>query len=104
MTRLRFFLLAAVVVALSGCATNAAIRAGQTAESQKDWDRAVVEYTKVVRERPNDRTALAMLEQAKVRAAQEHFSRARRLASTGQLEEALVEYRIAGELNPTNPT
>src|SRR5262245_58106569 len=89
---------------LPGCATNAALRAGQTAEVQQDFDRAVVEYTKVVRERPNDRNARASLEQVKVRAAADHFTRARRLASTGKLEEALIEYQIAGELNPTNST
>jgi general secretion pathway protein D len=91
-----------LIAALAGCATSAAMRAGQAAESQQDYDRAVVEYEKVVRERPNDRTARAALEQAKMRASQEHFSRARRLASTGKLEEALVEFRIASELNPTN--
>ena len=78
------------------------LRAGQIAEGQQDFDRAVVEYTKALRERPNDRTARASLEQAKIRAAQDHFARARRLASTGKFEEALVEYGIAGELNPAN--
>jgi general secretion pathway protein D len=96
--------LACLVLALSGCAAGAAMRAGQAAESQQDYDRAVVEYEKAVRERPNDRTARTSLEQAKLRAAQDHFSRARRLASLGKLEEALVEYRIASELNPTNST
>jgi general secretion pathway protein D len=91
-----------LVVALSGCATSAAMRAGHAAESQQDYDRAVVEYEKALRERPNDRTVRASLEQAKMRAAQDHFSRARRLASTGKLEEALIEYRIASELNPTH--
>ena len=104
MSRYRYPLLICVVVALSACATSAAMRAGQQAESQQDYDRAVVEYTKVVRDRPDDRTARAMLEQVKMRAAQDHFTRARRLASIGKLEEALVEYRIAGELNPSSAT
>lgn len=89
---------------LAGCATSAALRAARVAESQQDFDRAVVEYTKVMRLRPNDRTTQAALEQAKLRAAQDHFTRARRLASIGKLEEALVEYQVAGELNPTNST
>ncbi len=86
---------------LPGCATSA-LEAGRNAAAQQDFDLAVVEYTKVVRERPNDRNARALLEQAKQRAASDHFSRARRLASIGSLEEALVEYQIAGELNPSN--
>ena len=93
-----------VVATLSGCATSAAMRAAQIAEGQQDFDRAVVEYTKVLRERPNNRTVQASLEQAKIRAAQDHFARARRLAATGKFEEALVEYGIAGELNPGNST
>jgi general secretion pathway protein D len=95
-------LVSLVVATLGGCATGAAMRAGQIAEGQQDFDRAVVEYTKVLRERPNDRTVRASLEQAKIRAAQDHFARARRLAATGKFEEALVEYGIAGELNPGN--
>jgi general secretion pathway protein D len=95
-------LFACLVAGSVGCATAAAMRAGQRAESQQDYDRAVIEYTKAVRERPNDRNARASLEQAKMRAAQDHFARGRRLASIGKLEEALVEFQIAGELNPTN--
>jgi hypothetical protein len=32
---------------VAGCAANSARRAGQLAESQQDFDRAVVEYTKL---------------------------------------------------------
>lgn len=94
--------LACLVAGASGCATSSALRSAQSAESQQDFDRAVVEYTKVVRDRPNDRTARASLEQAKLRASQDHFARGRRLASIGKLEEALIELQIAGELNPLN--
>ena len=94
--------LACLVTGAAGCATSAAMRAGQMAEGVHDYDRAVVEYTKVVRERPNDHTAIAALEQAKLRASQDHAQRGRRFASIGRLEEALVELQIAGELNPSN--
>jgi general secretion pathway protein D len=97
-----FALVISLVPGVAGCATSAAMRAGQTAESQQDYDRAVVEYTKVVRERPNDRNARASLEQAKLRASQDHAARGRRLASIGKLEEALIELQLAAELNPTN--
>jgi general secretion pathway protein D len=98
----RLALILCLSSAAFGCATSSALRAGQAAESQQDYDRAVVEYTKVAREKPNDRTVRAALEQVKLRAAQEHFNRARRMASIGKLEDALVEYQIASELNPTN--
>jgi general secretion pathway protein D len=89
---------------LAGCAASSARRAAQLAESQQDYDRAVLEYTKLLRARPNDLNARASLEQARLRAAQAHFSTARRLASVGRFEEALVEYQMAAELNPTNGT
>jgi general secretion pathway protein D len=89
-------------VVAAACATSAALREARLAESRQDFDRAVIEYTKVVREHPDDRNARASLEQAKIRAAQDHFTRARRLSSIGKLEEALVEYQLASELNPTH--
>nr|MBA3268947.1 hypothetical protein [Acidobacteriota bacterium] len=91
-----------LTLAVAGCATSNSLRAARFAESQQDFDRAVVEYTKVVRARPDDRNARASLEQAKVRAAQDHYTRARRMASVGKLEEALIEYQLAAELNPSN--
>ena len=42
------------------------------------------------------------LERAKFRAAQDHTARARRLVSLGRYEEAVVEYQLASELNPTD--
>ena len=103
MTRPLLLIVGAVLTVACG-ATSASLRAGQAAESQQDYDRAVVEYTKVVQARPNDRNARASLDQVKLRASQDHFTRARRLSSIGKLEEALVEYQLAGELNPTNST
>lgn len=98
----RFVPLVVGLAALAGCAAGAAQRAARLAESQQDFDRAVVEWAKVVRARPQDRTARASLEQARLRAAQVHFSAARRLASIGRLKDALAEYQLAAELNPSN--
>jgi general secretion pathway protein D len=98
----QFSLIFCLAVAATGCATSSSMRAAQAAESQQDFDRAVVEYTKVVQARPDDRTARASLEQARLRASQAHFAIARRLASLGKFEEALLEYQLAAELNPSN--
>ena len=46
------------------------------------------------------RTPALALERAKLRAAQDHFTRGRRLAATGKLEEALVEFQIAVRAEP----
>ena len=86
----------------SGCATANGMRAGRQAETIQDWDRAVVEYTKAVRERPDDREPRLALQRAKLRAAAEHASRGRRFAATERYEDAVVEYQLASELNPTD--
>jgi general secretion pathway protein D len=86
----------------SGCATTAALRAGERAEQSQDYDRAVVEYTNALRANPGDLSTRLALDRAKVRAAQEHAARARRFAASDRFEEALVEYQLAAELNPTD--
>jgi general secretion pathway protein D len=85
---------------LAGCATATAVRTAQIAEQQQDYDRAVVEYTKVLRADPANKEARLSLDRAKLRAALDHFNRGRRLSSAGKLEESLVELQLAAELNP----
>ena len=97
----RLFLLPlALSVAIAGCATSAAMRAGRDADLVKDYDRAIVEYTKVLRADPDNREARKALELSKIRSSLDHFSRGRRFEAGGRLNEALVEFQIAAELNP----
>jgi general secretion pathway protein D len=85
-----------------GCAASGALRRASEAEQRQDYDLAVVEYAKSLRLRPDDANTRAGLERAKLRASSEHFNRGRRLAATGKLDQALVEYQVAAELNPAN--
>jgi general secretion pathway protein D len=78
------------------------LRVARSAEAAQNYDLAVAEYTKLLGDNPNSREARLGLERAKLRASQDHFSTARRLAATGNTEEALVEYQLAAELNPGN--
>ena len=78
------------------------MKAGQQAELASDYDRAVVEYTRALKDDPDNRDAHLALNRAKLRAAEMHFNRARRLAATGKYEEAVIEYELAHELNPTS--
>lgn len=94
--------LAVLAVTLAGCASTGPLKAGTTAEQQRDWDKAVVEYSKAVREDPEDKLARLSLERAKLRASEAHFTRGRRLASMGQLEEALVELQLAQQFAPAS--
>jgi general secretion pathway protein D len=94
-------LLAGALVA-GGCAAATANRRGGEAERRQDYDQAVVEYTKAVRLHPDDTEARLGLQRARLRAATDHFQRGRRLAATGKLDQALVEYELASELNPAS--
>ncbi len=89
-----------VMTLLAGCATTGALKEARRAEDRLDYDRAVIEYTRALQLDPNSVTARTGLQRAKLRASQDHFTRARRLAALGRLEEAVAEYQLAAELNP----
>ena len=91
-----------VVAALAGCATSSAFRAGEKAEGRQDYDKAVLEYSKAVQQDPNNVHYRKGLERARLRAAEAHALSARRLASRGMYKEALDEYRLALDLNPSS--
>ena len=97
-------LVPAVLLALlfASCVTTGAMRSARRAEQIQDYDRAVVEYTKVVRANPANKEARLALDRVKLRASQEHANRGRRLAGLERYEEAVVEYQLAAELNPTD--
>ena len=92
---------AALTVVLSGCASSA-LKLGKKAELRQDYDQAVIEYTNAVRKDPKSSSARQGLDRSKLRAASDHFYKGRRLAGVGKLEEALLEYQVAFELNPTS--
>jgi len=94
--------LVAVALLATGCATSSGLRRAAAAEQRQDYDIAVAEYTHVLRQHPDDAGARQALERAKLRASSDHLQAARRLAATGKLDQALVEYELALELNPTN--
>jgi general secretion pathway protein D len=78
------------------------MRTGRQAEQLQDYDRAVVEYTRALRDKPTNRDARLALDRAKLRAALDHFNRGRRLANAGRLDQALIELQLAAELNPAS--
>jgi general secretion pathway protein D len=87
---------------LAACASTSAFRAGQAAERREDYDRAVVEYTRALSQRPDSADVRLALDRARLRASERHLLNGRRLASSGRLEEALVEFQLAAELNPAS--
>ena len=99
----RLPLLVLLTIALSGCATTAALRSGERAEVARDYDQAVVEYTRALQADPANRAAQQGLERSRLRSAQNHFTRGRRFYAEGLLNEALAELQLAEELNPADP-
>jgi general secretion pathway protein D len=95
-------LAAAVSALLAGCASTASLRTGRQAEQLKEYDRAIIEYTKVLRAHPDNQMARESLERAKLRSSLEHLTRGRRLVNGGRLDEAVVELQLASELNPSS--
>ena len=93
-------LLVLLALAVSGCATTAALRSGEQAELDRDYDRAVMEYTRVLQADASNANAQQGLERARLRSAQNHFARGRRLYADGMLREAMLELQLAEELNP----
>jgi general secretion pathway protein D len=89
----------ALAVLAAGCVSTG-LRAGQLAEQAQDYDRAVVEYTKILKDHPNNRDARLSLDRARLRASLDHYNRGLRLRNGGRLDEALVELQMASELNP----
>ncbi len=98
----RLPLLLVLAIALSGCATRAALRSGERAELGRDYDRAVMEYTRALQADPSSQAAQQGLERSRLRSTQNHFTRGRRFYAEGMLNEALVELRLAEELNPAD--
>src|SRR3954469_22416372 len=86
----------------AGCASSSAMHLGQQAEIASDYDKAVVEYTRALKEHPDNFDARKALDRAKLRASQDHLTRGRRLLATGKLDQAVVELELASELNPTS--
>ena len=93
-------LLVLLALTAAACATAGAVRDGQRAERERNYDQAVVAYTRALQERPHDRNIQLALDRARLRAAQMHFAAGRRLARESRWAEALEEYQIAHDLNP----
>ena len=91
-----------LTVFVSGCAAGRAFRKGDEAARAGDWDTAVKEYSRAVQENPKRAEYKIALERATQSASREHITRAHELEANDQLDAALIEYRRAQELDPSN--
>jgi len=93
-----------LAVVLAGCATSSAFRAGEKAEHRRDYDQAVLEYSKALKNDPDNLHYRKSLERARLRASEEHARAGRRLLGRGLHKEALDEFKLALDLNPDSAT
>ncbi|HET7747081.1 MAG TPA: tetratricopeptide repeat protein [Vicinamibacteria bacterium] len=91
-------------LALLSCAASQAFRRGEKAERAQDYDRAVLEYSRAVKENPTNPHYLRTLERARLRASEAHARMGRRHLARGQYKEALEEFKLALDLNPASAT
>jgi tetratricopeptide (TPR) repeat protein len=57
----------------NSCASYTAWQKGKTAETSKDWDKAVIEYEKALQVDPDNRRFLLSLQRARREASRAHF-------------------------------
>jgi tetratricopeptide (TPR) repeat protein len=103
MTRSRGLALVLALV-VAGCASSSAFRAGEKAERQREYDRAVIEYSRALKLSPDKAEYKQALERARLRAAEAHAAAARRLSDRGMHKEASDEMRLALDLAPNSPS
>jgi len=89
------------VTAGIGCASSA-FKLAQQADDLRQYDVAVAQYMRALRENPTSREAQLGLDRARLRSSDDHFARGRRLFAQGRYDDALIELQLASELNPTN--
>jgi general secretion pathway protein D len=97
-----WIVLVALAATAAGCTAGRAFRRGEEAARNGDWDAAVTHFTRAVQDSPDSPEYKIALERAMQSAAQEHISAARQLEAKDQLDAALLEYRKAIEMDPTN--
>jgi general secretion pathway protein D len=91
-----------VSVLAAACGASRSFGRGDAAARSGNWDAAVEHYRRAVQQNPNRTDYKIALERAMINASHAHLDQARILEVRGSIDEALREYRRAGEFDPTN--
>ena len=107
MTRLKlllFVILAGTIAVPAAFAESAEsdFKAGVKAEKKNNYDVAFQAYKKAHDIKPNDPKYGAAFLRMRFYAAAEHIRKGQQLRDTGNLQDALVEFRLAAGMDPTN--
>src|SRR5215469_15278853 len=106
MTRLKFllFVILAVILAVPAVAESpeSDYKAGDKAEHKNLYDEAFLAYKKAHDAKPTDPKYSAAYLRMRFYAAAEHIKKGDHLRDDGKLQEALAEYRMATQIDPSN--
>ena len=94
--------LLACALVIAGCAAGRAFRSAESAARGGNWDAAVEYYRLALQDAPDRPEYRIALERAMLNAARAHLAAARELEAAGNLSGALIEYRQAYALDPSN--
>jgi general secretion pathway protein D len=92
----------ALGLALAGCATGQAYRAGEKAMEAQNFDQAVVSFSKALAAKPGDTRYKVAVIRARTRAAQVHFMKGSEYMKGGLYEDAIAEFQQAVYLDPSH--
>jgi general secretion pathway protein D len=106
MKRARIFAALILLVSFSVAAhadqAGAAFKKGVQAESKNDYDEAFQAYSQAHSLKPKDARYFTAFTRMRFYAAVQHVSKAQALRDSGKLQEAVVEFQRAAEIDPTN--
>jgi general secretion pathway protein D len=100
--RRRLIALLVVTVLVSACTAGRSFRKGRDSARAGDWDAAVQHYTQALQANPDNAEYKIELERAMQNAARDHITRAREFEQKDELDAALIDYKKAIEMDPSN--
>lgn len=98
-------LLALVTLALflAGCPKGGTdFKAGKRAELEKDYDTALIQYERALKQDPGNAQYQLRAQRARFAAATYHVEQGRNLRNAGQLEAAAAEFERAAAIDPSS--
>jgi len=91
-----------LVLMMGACAAPQAIQRAEEAEKQGNWDAAVAYYQSALEDDPNNLTYEMKLKRSRLNASQAHQNIGKRLWNGKDLDQALLEYQLAVQLDSGN--
>jgi len=95
-------LLVSFTVAAHADQAGAAFKKGVQAESKNDYDEAFQDYSQAHSLKPKDAKYFTAFTRMRFYAAVQHVSKGNALRDSGRLQEAVIEFQRAAEIDPTN--